>query len=390
MKNFSHEEYSLRVKKTLDSMASKNIDTLLVADPANIYYLCGFDAWSFYMPQTMIISSKLDEPICFVRQMDVGGAYIQTYLKDENIIAYPEKLVHMPPRHPYEYLVEVIKDKKLDTGVIAVEMDAHYFTATCYSKLVDGLSNCKLIDSGFLVNWVRFIKSDKEIEYMHQAARNVEVGMQAAIDHINVGTRQCDAAAAIYGGLIKGMEGFGGDYPSIAPMLPTGQGTSAAHLTWSNELFKENEATVIEISGAYKRYHCPMARTVFLGKEDQEKLDVMNKTIEALEEGKAAIKAGVTADSVAQRFWKVLDKYNIKKDSRTGYSIGAGFPPDWGERTLNISKNDPTILETNCTFHMIAVMQMGDWGVEASDAIRVTDEGFEVLSDFSKELVFKN
>jgi Xaa-Pro dipeptidase/ectoine hydrolase len=390
MKNFSREEYSLRVKKTLDSMASKNIDTLLVADPANIYYLCGFDAWSFYMPQTMIISSKLDEPICFVRQMDVGGAYIQTYLKDENIIAYPEKLVHMPPRHPYEYLVEVIKDKKLDTGVIAVEMDAHYFTATCYSKLVDGLSNCKLIDSGFLVNWVRFIKSDKEIEYMHQAARNVEVGMQAAIDHINVGTRQCDAAAAIYGGLIKGMEGFGGDYPSIAPMLPTGQGTSAAHLTWSNELFKENEATVIEISGAYKRYHCPMARTVFLGKEDQEKLDVMNKTIEALEEGKAAIKAGVTADSVAQRFWKVLDKYNIKKDSRTGYSIGAGFPPDWGERTLNISKNDPTILETNCTFHMIAVMQMGDWGVEASDAIRVTDEGFEVLSDFSKELVFKN
>mgnify|MGYP001199490273 FL=1 len=390
MKNFSHEEYSLRVKKTLDSMASKNIDTLLVADPANIYYLCGFDAWSFYMPQTMIISSKLDEPICFVRQMDVGGAYIQTYLKDENIIAYPEKLVHMPPRHPYEYLVEVIKDKKLDTGVIAVEMDAHYFTATCYSKLVDGLSNCKLIDSGFLVNWVRFIKSDKEIEYMHQAARNVEVGMQAAIDHINVGTRQCDAAAAIYGGLIKGMEGFGGDYPSIAPMLPTGQGTSAAHLTWSNELFKENEATVIEISGAYKRYHCPMARTVFLGKEDQEKLDVMNKTIEALEEGKAAIKAGVTADSVAQRFWKVLEKYNIKKDSRTGYSIGAGFPPDWGERTLNISKDDPTILETNCTFHMIAVMQMGDWGVEASDAIRVTDEGFEVLSDFSKELVFKN
>ena len=390
MKNFSHEEYSLRVKKTLDSMASKNIDTLLVADPANIYYLCGFDAWSFYMPQTMIISSKLDEPICFVRQMDVGGAYIQTYLKDENIIAYPEKLVHMPPRHPYEYLVEVIKDKKLDTGVIAVEMDAHYFTATCYSKLVDGLSNCKLIDSGFLVNWVRFIKSDKEIEYMHQAARNVEVGMQAAIDHINVGTRQCDAAAAIYGGLIKGMEGFGGDYPSIAPMLPTGQGTSAAHLTWSNELFKENEATVIEISGAYKRYHCPMARTVFLGKEDQEKLDVMNKTIEALEEGKAAIKAGVTADSVAQRFWKVLDKYNIKKDSRTGYSIGAGFPPDWGERTLNISKGDPTILETNCTFHMIAVMQMGDWGVEASDAIRVTDNGFEVLSDFSKELVFKN
>jgi Xaa-Pro dipeptidase/ectoine hydrolase len=231
MKNFSQNEYSQRVQKTLAVMAKKGIDTLLVADPANIYYLCGFDAWSFYMPQTMIVSSKLEEPICFVRQMDVGGAYIQTYLKDENIIPYPEKLVHVPPHHPYEYLVEVIKDKKLDSGTIAVEMDAHYFTATCYTKLTEGLDNCKFVDSGFLVNWVRFIKSDTEIKYMHQAARNVEAGMQAAIDTINVGTRQCDAAAAVYSGLIKGQEGFGGDYPSIAPMFPTGQGTSAAHLT---------------------------------------------------------------------------------------------------------------------------------------------------------------
>ena len=76
MKNFSQNEYSQRVQKTLAVMAKKGIDTLLVADPANIYYLCGFDAWSFYMPQTMIVSSKLEEPICFVIQMDVGGAYL--------------------------------------------------------------------------------------------------------------------------------------------------------------------------------------------------------------------------------------------------------------------------------------------------------------------------
>jgi len=93
---------------------------------------------------------------------------------------------------------------------------------------------------------------------------------------------------------------------------------------------------------------------------------------------------------VAQKFWKILDKYNIKKDSRSGYSIGVGFPPDWGERTVNISKGDPTILQANSTLHMIAVMQMGDWGVEVSEAMRVTDEGFESFCNFPKELVFKN
>ena len=38
MKNFSHNEYNQRVQKTLAVMATKGIDTLLVADPANIYY----------------------------------------------------------------------------------------------------------------------------------------------------------------------------------------------------------------------------------------------------------------------------------------------------------------------------------------------------------------
>ena len=111
----------------------------------------------------------------------------------------------------------------------------------------------------------------------------------------------------------------------------------------------------------------------------------MKKTIEALEKGITAVKPGNTADDVAQAFWKILDKYGIDKKSRTGYSIGIGYPPDWGEHTLNIYKGDMTVLEPNVCFHMIAVMQFGNWGVEASEAIRVTDQGSELFCNFSKE-----
>ena len=97
-----------------------------------------------------------------------------------------------------------------------------------------------------------------------------------------------------------------------------------------------------------------------------------------------------TADDVAQAFWKILDKYGIEKTSRTGYSIGIGYPPDWGEHTLNISKGDMTVLQPNVTFHMIAVMQFGNWGVEASEAIRVTEKGSELFCNFSKELHIKS
>ena len=133
-----------------------------------------------------------------------------------------------------------------------------------------------------------------------------------------------------------------------------------------------------------------MARTVLLGERDQKKIDTMKATNEALDAGIAVVKPGNTADDVAQKFWAVLDKYKIKKESRTGYSIGIGYPPDWGEHTLNISKGDMTVLKPNVTFHMIAVMQFGNWGVEASEAIRVTDKGSELFCNFSKELHIKS
>jgi Xaa-Pro dipeptidase/ectoine hydrolase len=132
-----------------------------------------------------------------------------------------------------------------------------------------------------------------------------------------------------------------------------------------------------------------MARTVLLGKAEQKKIDAMKATNEALNAGISAVKSGNTANDVAQKFWGVLDKYNIKKESRTGYSIGIGYPPDWGEHTLNISKGDMTILQPNVTFHMIAVMQFGDWGVEASESIRVTDKGSELFCNLSRELYIK-
>ena len=132
-----------------------------------------------------------------------------------------------------------------------------------------------------------------------------------------------------------------------------------------------------------------MARTVLLGKAEQKKVDAMKATNEALDAGISAVKSGNTADDVAQKFWGVLDKYNIKKESRTGYSIGIGYPPDWGEHTLNISKGDMTVLQPNITFHMIAVMQFGDWGVEASESIQVTDRGSELFCNLSRELHIK-
>ena len=386
---FEKEEYKQRLNKVKKSMQEKGIDLLISQDTSNMNYLTGYDAWSFYYAQCVIVHVDADEPICFVRAQDAGGAYIKTYLKNENIFVYDEKYIHTWPLHPYDALVDLIKKKKWDNLSIGLEMDAHYFTAYCYEKIKNGLPNAKLVDCERLVNWTRVVKSDAEINYMKAAAKITQAAMKKAFEVINPGVRQCDAIAEIQSALTKGTSEFGGEYSAIVPLLPTGEGTSASHLTWTDDKFVEGEATIIEIAGAYKRYHCPMARTVLLGKPDQLKIDTMKKTNEALMSGVDAVKSGNTANDVAQAFWKVLDKYGIEKTSRTGYSIGIGYPPDWGEHTLNISKGDMTVLEPNVTFHMIAVMQFGDWGVEASESIRVTENGAELFCNLSKDLFVK-
>ena len=370
-------------------MQDKGIELLISQDTNNMNYLTGYDAWSFYYTQCVIVHVSAEEPLCFVRAQDAGGAYIKTYLKKENIIVYEEKYIHTWPMHPYDPLIELIKKNKWDKLNVGVEMDSHYFTAYCYEKLKQGLPNAKIKDSERLVNWARLIKSEAEIHLMKGAALISHEGMKVAMESIKPGVRQCDAVAEIQKALFRGTPEIGGEYASIATLLPTGKGTSASHLTATDEKFVKGEATIIELSGVNKRYHCPMARTVQLGKPEQKKIDAMKATNEALDAGIAATKPGNTADDVAQKFWGVLDKYNIKKESRTGYSIGIGYPPDWGEHTLNIYKGDMTVLQPNVCFHMIAVMQFGDWGVEASESIRVTESGSELFCNYSRDLHIK-
>ena len=132
---FSKEESKRRLDKDKKSMQEKGLDLLISQDTPNINYLTGYDAWSFYYAQCAIIHIDADEPLLFVRAQDAGGAFIKTYLKRENIIVQDEYYIHPWPKHPYDYLVKIIKDKKWDKLSIGLEMDAHYFTAFCLSLI---------------------------------------------------------------------------------------------------------------------------------------------------------------------------------------------------------------------------------------------------------------
>jgi Xaa-Pro aminopeptidase len=244
-------------------------------------------------------------------------------------------------------------------------------------------------DAGVLVNWVRAVKSHAEIALMTQAARIAERIMQTAIDAIDVGVRQCDAAAAIQAAAARGTEEYGGDYPAIVPLMPTGVGTSCPHITWLDEPFAANAGTSIEIAGVRRRYHVPMTRTVYLGKPPAKMSDAAKVVVEGIAAGLAAAKPGALARDIHAAWTKTIERHGLFKDSRCGYSVGLNYPPDWGERTISLRSSDETVLQPNMTIHFMPGIWLDDWGVAISEAIRITETGVETFCAFPRKLFVK-
>lgn len=388
MTAFAAEEYAGRIARTRERMAAQDLDALVVVDAANLFYLTGYDAWSFYTPQALVLGLE-GEPLLFVRGIDGPGALMTTRLAGEQVIGYADDWVQQPDRHPFDVLAGEIAERFGAAPVVGLERDAYFFSPRAEQALRDGLPEARFVDSGELVNWVRVIKSAAELEAMRRAARIMERVMRVGTDAIAPGVRQCDAAAAIQRAQAEGVGEWGGDYPAIVPMLPSGRGTTTAHLTWSDEPFRAGEATVLELAAAYRRYHCPMARTVFLGTPPDHLRRLSEGVIEGLKAALQAIRPGVTCEQVEQVWRTTIARHGLEKPSRIGYSVGIGYPPDWGEHTLSLRPGDRTVLQPGMTFHLMLGMWLGESGLELSEVVHVTETGAECLADFPRELLVK-
>ena len=388
MPAFEKEEYEIRISKVRKSMVEKNIEVLIVTDPSNMAWLTGYDGWSFYVHQCVVLSLE-GEPFWYGRGMDTNGAKLTVFMQHENIIGYPDDYVQNPEKHPMDYLSEILTEKNCAKKTIGVEKDNYYFSASCMESLQRNLVQANFVDSTGLVNWQRTVKSPRELEFMRKASRIVEKMHARIFEVMEPGMRKNDLVAEIYHSGITGTEDGGGDYAAIVPMTPTGADASAPHLTWDDQPIPNNSGTFFEIAGCYRRYHCPLSRTIYLGQAPQKYLDVEKAVLEGIEAGLEAAKPGNFAEDIEAAWRKTIAKYGYEKESRCGYAIGLSYPPDWGERTVSFRKGDKTVLEPNMTFHFMPALWFDDWGLETTESIVITDSGVETLANVPRKLFVK-
>ncbi|MEM1277132.1 MAG: M24 family metallopeptidase [Pseudomonadota bacterium] len=375
---FSRAEYAARLGKTRGAMEHASVDLLFTCDPSNMAWLTGYDGWSFYVHQGVLIGPTGD-PVFWGRQMDAMGALRTCFMAESDIIGYPDNYVMSTERHPMDHLARLIQERGWGGLSLGVEMENYYYSAKAHAVLTAALPEAKISDQTALINWQRAVKSPAELTFMRRAARIVERMHQTIREMVAPGLRKNDVAAAIYKVGIEGAEEdgirFGGDYPAICPLMPTGKDASAAHLTWDDKPFQTGAGTFFEIAGCYRRYHAPCSRTLYLGEPPKELRAAEEAALEGLAAAIDAAQPGRTAGDVARAFYAVLARHKIKREGRLGYPIGLSYPPDWGERSFSIRPEDETVLEPNMTLHIMPALWMADWGLEITEPVRIQDKG---------------
>ncbi|MBS1256199.1 MAG: Ectoine hydrolase [Deltaproteobacteria bacterium] len=388
MPAFEKEEYLVRINKVRQSMDDKNIELLIVSDPSNMAWLTGYDGWSFYVHQCVVLALE-DEPLWYGRGMDANGAKRTVFMQHDNIIGYPDDYVQNPLKHPMDYLSGIFNENGWTKKTIGVEKDNYYFSAACLESLQKNLPESSFTDATGLVNWQRTVKSPRELEYMRNAARIVENMYARILEVIEPGMRKNDLVAEIYHSAISGVAGAGGDYPAIVPMTPTDADASAPHLTWDDQPIPDNSGTFFEIAGCYQRYHCPLCRTVYLGSPPKKYLEVEKAVLEGIDAGLEAAKPGNFAEDIEAAWRETIARHGFEKTSRCGYAIGLSYPPDWGERTVSFRPGDKTVLEPNMTFHFMPALWFDDWGIEITESIVITETEAEPLANVPRKLFVK-
>lgn len=385
MPAFNKEEYDTRLESVRTSMARKNLDALLIGDPANMNWLTGFDAWSFYVPQVMLVQHDRN-PVWMGRKMDAGAVSLTTHLGEDSVLPYGEEYVQRAASHPMEVVAGYLADMSLNGKRIGYESDTYFFSPKSFSCLQKGVPNVEWVDADLLVNWCRVVKSDAEIKVMSQAARLVEGAMSIAYENIRPGVRQCDLMSKILAAQVGGNKQFGGDLTALSPLILAGEAATTAHPMWTDEKFEAGQTVALELGGTRKRYNAGLARTVQLGKGPQTVFDTADAVREGLNAVLDRIKPGVLAGDVHKAWQTVLDKHGLVKESRIGYSIGVGYSPDWGEHTVSLRAGENTLLEQNMVLHVMLGMWLDDWGMEMSETVAVTDTGSECLTQFPRDV----
>ncbi len=360
-----------RIASVQREVVARGLEAVLLFDPENIFWLTGYQTLGYFSFQAMLVPREgLPTLVTRTENAELADA-LPTIGEVFRIEASDDPVVVLCGHIPF-------------SGRVGLETSSRYLSVQNYRKMMRTVP-LDFEDFDGVIEARRRAKVPAEIDRMRLAAGTVEAGMRAALATVRAGATDNDVAAALYQGSIAA----GSEFVSMPPMVLSGRRTGYCYAPWRRKVIERGDVVVIEGAGCVDRYHAMMARTAVVGPPTDEQAEAAEALIALLETAVAAIRPGITTGEVDLICRETMDMYDVEPllDSRTGYGIGIGFPPNWAEGHIySIRPQESTTLRENMTFHLVPTVFREDFGMVIGDSVRVTSNGCEVLTHFPRGL----
>ncbi|MER8548608.1 aminopeptidase P family N-terminal domain-containing protein, partial [Mesorhizobium sp. M1169] len=162
MPAFTQQEYRERTNRLRQQMAERGIDALLVLNESNMNYLTGYEGYSDYVPQLVLVCQDEEDPWLILREIDTFCATRTSYLPQPRVLSYPEKYIGSSQRTPWQPIADLVKER-WKSGRIGVEMGAKILGMKGHAALSGHLDLSNAIDADGMVVTLQRVKSPAEL-----------------------------------------------------------------------------------------------------------------------------------------------------------------------------------------------------------------------------------
>ena len=366
-------------------MANQDINLAVIHDLDNIYYLSGF--WGYlgmdFGRPTLLIIPRTGTPTLITPGLEAEMAAKMTGI--ENIREWTDGV-----GGEWRSLLDALLD---DTKNLNIGLEPGNTHPMISSHLRKRFADSATRDVTGILSEMRMIKSPEELEDMRQAGQVAVAMCDAAANSIADGLPEYEIAlAGIAAGTRKAAELLGSKSHEMLhspvihnlQILQSGPDLAMVHRRPTNRRLTQGDPVYLCFCPftLYKQIKLGFDREYFVGRVSDEHARVYEIALLAQAAALNAIRPGVKAEDVHFAALEVYQTNGFGICYRTGRGIGYSYlePPEFKE-------GDKTILQPGMTFAVDGGITIeGEFGARVGDSIVVTDDGFEYLTPYPKEL----
>jgi len=356
--------YKTRISTIQAGLRRKRIDAVLISQPQNRRYLSGYRLDDHGIAETSGILLILKKGSPYLLTDFRFREQAEQQAKGFEILLYPKGIIPLLQK----LLVEL--------GIKSLAFESAYTlhsTAEKLNQLGKKLSIDMVPVTGLVEN-LRRIKSDSEIELLKRSVRLNEEVFQSVYSSIKGDETEIDIALKIAATMRqKGAEG-----ESFETIVATAAASSLPHAVPTSRKLEKNRPLLIDMGLVLNGYCSDMTRTLCLGKADKKYKEIHRIVRKAQLAGIQGVRAGVTAKAVDSAARKVIVDSGYGK--QFGHALGHGVGMAVHEEP-RISPKSRKKLQAGMVITIEPGIYIPGWGgVRLENMVVVKEDGCEDLN----------